>query len=991
MDESTIRGMGNNDVTLNSVTLNDETFNSLTLNDGTLRSDAKLNDATNITLSHANAMLDVTGRMDDDGQSQTPNNDSIDTDTFEINNTYYRKVRCLSDNSGEAQVFLVENNGELLVLKIYYPNFTVKKKLLKIIAGIGFEMIVQVYDFGKMYVGGVSRDYELMEYLRGGTLSTYKLNGDMNRFRRIALQAAAALEYCHNNNVIHKDIKPGNFFFRDEEQTQLVLGDFGISSVVKDKDELHRTTQARTPIYASPEMYNDVIDGVVEITPATDYYSLGITLLTLWRGNSPFNVGERTIIKRKNEGRLPGIDSLPDRVKMIVKGLTSVNVAKRWTYNEVERWFLGENPEVDLSSPFLRYQSFIVDPERNLVAENVQELIPLLLSNERIARGYLYGGRLANWFDSCGNSKTAMQLKDIVTNRYPADQHAGLMAAIYTMDHSWPYTDINGQECNDIHSVAVSMVINSQQYQIALRNPHDNLWVYVESHTDCDVNRMRGYFTGVPNDKLGISILRSVYEMDKDMPFFTNYKSRTLKEIIHCFGYENMSKDDWRSITDGRLLSWMYSHEDRMACESLRIMTEGKEYSKTLAYKVLYNVDRTTAFDLRGANTPAKVGALLAEKLKQWQSVSDEEFAKDINDFCGKDGRFLFYAQLHGWSKQIHECNRCFDIKSDENHCRLGFYDLRVAAYRFCRILDTTPSYLLPSGKVLDNGNKLEHEVAAEMSAEINKGSLMQWLAVFFHENPYEDFSQEYSYEKSLEKWILAIGSIDPQQNYFRRYVKAKDETSRKYDDVRREYRRAKFQTRVLKQLFYAVASILAIFFLVFGFKNRDAMLDNGFMRLCLPIGLPTALIVGVKSYFKGFGVMMSAFFAAIGFVTSFIPLLSMRWVNHHYGSLLLPLTISFMLIYVIICWLTDDSKETEDDKALIAEVMDDDMKSSLLEPLYYTFKTKAQRFKGSKFGVLDDVKNQLKTMSSESLIHYALWSLLALSVLGVTIVNEML
>ena len=206
MDESTIRGMGNNDVTLNSVTLNDETFNSLTLNDGTLRSDAKLNDATNITLSHANAMLDVTGRMGDDGQSQTPNNDSIDTDTFEINNTYYRKVRCLSDNSGEAQVFLVENNGELLVLKIYYPNFTVKKKLLKIIAGIGFEMIVQVYDFGKMYVGGVSRDYELMEYLRGGTLSTYKLNGDMNRFRRIALQAAAALEYCHNNNVIHKDI-----------------------------------------------------------------------------------------------------------------------------------------------------------------------------------------------------------------------------------------------------------------------------------------------------------------------------------------------------------------------------------------------------------------------------------------------------------------------------------------------------------------------------------------------------------------------------------------------------------------------------------------------------------------------------------------------------------------------------------------------------------------------------------------------------------------
>ena len=317
---------------------------------------------------------------------------------FEVKGKYYRKIKCLSDNSGEAQVFLVENEGRELVLKIYYPNFSVKKKLMKIVASINFEMIVKVYDFGKMYVGGVNRDYELMEYLQGGTLNNYHLNDDINKFRRIALQAAAALEYCHNNNVIHKDIKPGNFFFRDKEQKQLVLGDFGISSVIKDKNKLHRTTQARTPIYASPEMYNDVIDGVVELTPATDYYSLGVTLLALWRGNSPFNVGERTIMKRKNEGRLPGVDTLPERVKMIVSGLTAVNIQKRWTYNEVERWFLGESPEVDLTSPFLRYKSFIVDPERNLVAENVQELIPMLLGNERIARGYLYGGRLANWF-----------------------------------------------------------------------------------------------------------------------------------------------------------------------------------------------------------------------------------------------------------------------------------------------------------------------------------------------------------------------------------------------------------------------------------------------------------------------------------------------------------------------------------------------------------------------------------------------------------------
>ena len=59
--------------------------------------------------------------------------------------------------------------------------------------------------------------------------------------------------------------------------------------------------------------------------------------------------------------------------------------------------------------------------------------------------------------------------------------------------------------------------------------------------------------------------------------------------------------------------------------------------------------------------------------------------------------------------------------------------------------------------------------------------------------------------------------------------------------------------------------------------------------------------------------------------------------------------------------------------------MLDDDIKSTLLEPLYYTFKTKSYRFKGSKFGLLDDVTDQVRSISGESVLHYVLWSLLAL------------
>ena len=416
--------------------------------DGTIRTPQQNNSSTmRVTTSKPAVAVETTIRPDGNTGGQAGGEVE-----FLLKGKVYRSIKCLSDNSGEAQVFLVEGSEGQRVLKIYYPNFTIKRTLMRIILNINMEMIVRIDDYGNTYVDGKNRDYELMEYLRGGTLMNYDLNGDFNQFRRIALQAAAALACCHNNNVIHKDIKPSNFFFRDTDHKEVVLGDFGISSVMGGDERLHRTTQARTPVYAAPEMYNDVIDGEVEITPSVDYYSLGITLMTLWLGENPLSQNERVMMRKKNEGRLPRINELPDRVKMIVQGLTSVNPQTRWGYEQVERWFLGEDVEVDISSPMLKYRSFIVDPDRNLIADNVHELIPLLVDNERLAFSYLYNGRIASWLEQCGNVKLSSAVKDIVVNRYPADQRAGLMAAVYVMEPTYPYKDVRGNLCDDVHS-----------------------------------------------------------------------------------------------------------------------------------------------------------------------------------------------------------------------------------------------------------------------------------------------------------------------------------------------------------------------------------------------------------------------------------------------------------------------------------------------------------------------------------------------------------
>lgn len=900
--------------------------------------------------------------------------------TFVLKGDTYEQVNTLSESSGEAQVFLVRKRGEEeeYVLKVYYPNFDINKKLLQVVRSFEFEMIVKLFDYGKTYVDGKHRYYELMEYLPGGTLRDFHLEGDFNRFRRIALQAAAALAYCHHRGVLHKDIKPTNFFFRDLQKKQLVLGDFGISALHEADAPSFHTTQARTPMYAAPEMYIDVIDGVVEITEAADYYSLGMTLFALWLGENPMSSNERVMMKQKNEGRLPRLNELPERVKQLVQGLTAVNQQSRWGYEQVERWFQGENVPVDLSSPFLRYKSFVVDPDRNIIADNVHELVPLLADNENLAINYLYNGRLMTWLENSGNTKLSELLKDIVNNRYPVDKKAGLACALYTMDPTYPYIDIKGEACDDVHSVSLSLLSHQDKYALLLQRPSDALFLWLESHSKCDVDRLRSYFAADSDPH--VAVLRLVYEIDPDMPFLARHPSSTIQEITHSFGFGNPTDDDWIALTDGRLLSWMYCHEDLMACESLRILTQGQPYSRQLAYKVLYNLDREAAFDLRDAHTPEGIGEQLSHQLMQAEHFSAEEFENIMKDYTDPEGRFYSYAQLHGWFDLMTEATRCFDLTLPENKDRLSAYDLRTALYRFCRILGANPSYLLSNGTILSDGRSMDLSYTSLIRQELRQGTLAQWMAVYYHEDPTRDFSEEYSYERELQEWIMALGRLDSQQAYYRRFTKACEDTKARISQVRQEWHRARAKEKMWKYIFYGLSAVWVLLVLIIGISGREYLMAHKLLAIGLPVGGMSAIIVSVRAYFKGMGPTLACMCGALGALTAFIPIYVMEAVQSGKPQLLNLVVVALTAVYVAVCHFTafrDD--KTADADTLKNLLSDDDVKTSLLEPLYYTFKTKSNRYKSTKFGVLNEVSDQVRSLSGESVIHYVLWSAMML------------
>ena len=151
--------------------------------------------------------------------------------------------------------------------------------------------------------------YYVMECLSGGSLAhLLAISGQLSEESAIRYirQVASALDYVHEHNTVHMDVKPSNILL--DSQGNAVLIDFGTS---KHYDSVGEQTTT-TPIgyskgYAPLEQYRD--GDVSQFKPATDIYALGATLYTLVTGKIP---PEAPVIV--NEGGLDRVSGISDNV-----------------------------------------------------------------------------------------------------------------------------------------------------------------------------------------------------------------------------------------------------------------------------------------------------------------------------------------------------------------------------------------------------------------------------------------------------------------------------------------------------------------------------------------------------------------------------------------------------------------------------------------------------------------------------------------------------
>ncbi len=127
----------------------------------------------------------------------------------------------------------------------------------------------------------------VMEWMRQGSLrEILELEGPLPVERVVAVAEAAleALAALHERGVIHRDVKVSNLLVG--EDGRIKLGDLGLVRRGEAPPDLTRTgVTVGTPLYMSPEQLRGE-----ELTPASDLYSLGVTLHRLLTGRHPFAV-----------------------------------------------------------------------------------------------------------------------------------------------------------------------------------------------------------------------------------------------------------------------------------------------------------------------------------------------------------------------------------------------------------------------------------------------------------------------------------------------------------------------------------------------------------------------------------------------------------------------------------------------------------------------------------------------------------------------------
>ncbi|WP_372366683.1 protein kinase [Candidatus Uabimicrobium sp. HlEnr_7] len=191
--------------------------------------------------------------------------------------------------------------------------------------------IVGVYEVGR----DKSNHFYTMDYICGQSLADVlhkEKRLSAHRATRLMIKVTKAVHYAHQQNIIHRDIKPDNIMINNSSEP--FLADFGLAKATQGGTRLSKTGDiSGTPAYMAPEQISGKSRHIAE---AADIYSLGATLYEMITGQLPFP-GKNTmgvLYRVANEAPLPPREinkSIPQNLESVCLKCLEKDPKKRYS------------------------------------------------------------------------------------------------------------------------------------------------------------------------------------------------------------------------------------------------------------------------------------------------------------------------------------------------------------------------------------------------------------------------------------------------------------------------------------------------------------------------------------------------------------------------------------------------------------------------------------------------------------------------------------
>ncbi|HZO72643.1 MAG TPA: serine/threonine-protein kinase [Ktedonobacteraceae bacterium] len=172
----------------------------------------------------------------------------------------------------------------------------------KLMASLRNPYLMPVYDSGETTVNGLSRYYIVMPFMEGGTLRARikRSRPSLKETCRYLKEIASALDYMHQQGIIHRDIKSSNVLLNDEDRC--FLSDFGIARTTTDATQMTSTGDVLGTVdYVAPELFE--MDRRADAR--SDFYSLGVLLFEMVTGQMPFKAENQIALIAMHMNQLP--------------------------------------------------------------------------------------------------------------------------------------------------------------------------------------------------------------------------------------------------------------------------------------------------------------------------------------------------------------------------------------------------------------------------------------------------------------------------------------------------------------------------------------------------------------------------------------------------------------------------------------------------------------------------------------------------------------